>query len=75
MSSPLPKEAILSACAIAYGRLWHVTTNDPQVREARRTLHDALTHEYIRWGIQRAKDEGATLVILDKSTSGFSTTI
>ena len=52
-------DAVKSAAAIAWGWLWHVTTNDVRVQTARHLLGDFLSHDMKRYGIQTAKDKGA----------------
>ena len=52
-------DALTSAAAIAWGWLWHVTTEDDQVKTARHLLGQFLSHDMKRYGIQTAKDEGA----------------
>jgi len=52
-------DALKSAAAIAWGWLWHVTTNDDRVQTARHLLGDFLSHDMKRYGIQTAKDKGA----------------
>lgn len=52
-------DALTSAAAIAWGWLWHVTTEDDRVKTARHLLGQFLSHDMKRYGIQTAKDEGA----------------
>lgn len=50
---------IESAARLAYGWLWHATTNDPTVRAAREVLRLQLDRDGMKRGIRSAKDEGA----------------
>lgn len=52
-------QAIENAAGLAYGWLWHLTTNDPTVRAARKVLRDVLDREGMARGIRAAKDKGA----------------
>lgn len=52
-------DALKSAVAIAWGWLWHVTTEDDRVTTARHLLGQFLSRDMKRYGIQTAKDEGA----------------
>ena len=52
-------DALKSSAAIAWGWLWHVTTEDDRVKTARHLLGQFLNQEMKRYGIQTAKDEGA----------------
>lgn len=52
-------DALKSAAAIAWGWLWHVTTEDKRIHEARRQIGQFLSRDMKRYGIQTAKDEGA----------------
>jgi hypothetical protein len=52
-------DATISAIAIAWGWLWHVTTEDDRVKTARHLLGQFLNQDMKRYGIQTAKDEGA----------------
>ena len=52
-------DAAISAMAIAWGWLWHVTTEDDRVKTARHLLGQFLNRDMKRYGIQTAKDEGA----------------
>jgi hypothetical protein len=52
-------DALTSAAAIAWGWLWHVTTEDDRVKTARHLLGQFLSHDMKRYGIQTAMDEGA----------------
>lgn len=52
-------DALTSATAIAWGWLWHVTTEDDRVKTARHLLGQFLSRDMKRYGIQTAKDEGA----------------
>ena len=52
-------DALKSAAAIAWGWLWHVTTEDDRVKTARHGLGQFLSRDMKRYGIQTAKDEGA----------------
>ena len=51
-------DALKSAAAIAWGWLWHVTTEDDRVKTARHLLGQFLNQDMKRYGIQTAKDEG-----------------
>lgn len=52
-------DALKSAAAIAWGWLWHVTTEDDRVTTARHLLGQFLSRDMKRYGIQTSKDEGA----------------
>ena len=52
-------DALKSSAAIAWGWLWHVTTEDDRVKTARHLLGQFLSRDMKRYGIQTAKDEGA----------------
>ena len=52
-------DAAISAMAIAWGWLWHVTTEDDRVKTARHLLGQFLNRDMKRYGIKTAKDEGA----------------
>lgn len=52
-------DAIKSSAAIAWGWLWHVTTEDGRVTTARELLGQFLSRDMKRYGIQTAKAEGA----------------
>ena len=52
-------DALKSSAAIAWGWLWHVTTEDDRVKTARHLLGKFLSQDMKRYGIQTAKDEGA----------------
>ncbi len=52
-------DALKSSAAIAWGWLWHVTTEDDRVGTARNLLGQFLSRDMKRYGIQTAKDEGA----------------
>lgn len=52
-------DAAMSAAAIAWGWLWHVTTADDRVKTARHLLGQMLDKDLKRYGIQTAKAEGA----------------
>ena len=52
-------DALKSGAAIAWGWLWHVTTEDDRVKTARHLLGQFLSQDMKRHGIQTAKDEGA----------------
>ena len=52
-------DALKSSAAIAWGWLWHVTTEDDRVTTARHLLGQFLSRDMKRYGIQTAKDEGA----------------
>lgn len=52
-------DALKSAVAIAWGWLWHVTTEDDRVTTARHLLGQFLSRDMKRYGIQTSKDEGA----------------
>lgn len=58
-ATDLHVDAVLSTAAIAYGWLWHIPTEDRNVRHARNTLGEALTDGLKAYGIQAAKDDGA----------------
>jgi hypothetical protein len=47
------------AMALAYGWLWHVTTQDERIWKARWHLLDTLPEDIKRWGIEEAKRQGA----------------
>lgn len=49
----------IEAIQLAYGWLWHLTTNDPTVRAARKVLRNQLDRESMKRGIQMAKAESA----------------
>lgn len=49
----------IEAVQLAYGWLWHSTTNDPTVRSAREVLRDQLDRAGMKRGIRMAKEEGA----------------
>src|SRR5574337_703906 len=53
-------QRIEDAAVLAYGWLWHATTNDPMVHTARKALRDQLDRDDMRRGIQM----GATIGIL-----------
>ena len=55
----LELDALKSSAAIAWGWLWHVTTEDDRVGTARNLLGQFLSRDMKRYGIQTAKDEGA----------------
>ena len=52
-------DALKSAAAIAWGWLWHVTTEDDRVTTPRHLLGQFLSRDMKRYGIQTSKDEGA----------------
>ena len=52
-------DALKTSAAIAWGWLWHVTTEDDRVKTARHLLGQFLNRDMKRYGIQTAKDEGA----------------
>ena len=52
-------DALKSSAAIAWGWLWHVTTEDDRVTTARHLLGQFLSRDMKRYGIQTSKDEGA----------------
>lgn len=52
-------DALKSSASIAWGWLWHVTTEDDRVKTARHLLGQFLSRDMKRYGIQTAKDEGA----------------
>ena len=52
-------DALKTSAAIAWGWLWHVTTEDDRVKTARHLLGQFLNSDMKRYGIQTAKDEGA----------------
>lgn len=55
----LELDAAKSTAAIAWGWLWHVTTADDRVKNARHLLGQMLDKDLKRYGIQTAKAEGA----------------
>lgn len=59
----LQLDAVLSTAAIAYGWLWHLTTNDPRVISARHLLRGLLSRDLLAYGIRTAKAEGARVDI------------
>jgi len=55
----LELDALKSSAAIAWGWLWHVTTEDDRVGTARNLLGQFLSRDMKLYGIKAAKDEGA----------------
>lgn len=56
-------DAMKSSVAVAWGWLHHVTTDDARVKTARKELVKWLTKEMKRYGIDKAKSEGAQINI------------